>query len=332
MNQEEWNPGKLLGLSGGYWNACTLHGAVKLGVFSLIGGERLTAGQVAEMMSGDLRGVTMLLNALAAMHLLIKEQERYANTDFSGSFLVRTSPQYLGHIIMHHHHLVEPWSRLDQGVLTGKPTRGGNFRDDPVERESFLMGMFNIAMGQAPLIAATVDLSGRRHLLDLGGGPGTYAIHFCLKNPQLRATVLDLATTRPFAEDTINRFGVADRVAFQAGDFLENTLAERYDTAWLSQILHGEGPEDGQRLIHKAAAALEPGGLILVHEFLMNDNLDGPLFPAVFSLNMLVNTEKGQSYAEGQIQEMLARAGARDIRRIPVQTPNDSGIIQGIIP
>jgi hypothetical protein len=332
MNQEEWNPGKLLGLSGGYWNACTLHGAVKLGVFSLIGRERLTAGQVAEKMSGDLRGVTMLLNALAAMHLLVKEQERYANTDFSGAFLMRESPQYLGHIIMHHHHLVEPWSRLDQGVLTGKPTRGKHFHDDPVVRESFLMGMFNIAMGQAPLIAAAVDLSGRRHLLDLGGGPGTYAIHFCLKNPQLRATVFDLATTRPFAEDTITRFGVADRVAFHAGDFLENTFAERYDAVWLSQILHGEGPEDGQRLINKAVAALEPGGLILVHEFLMNDTLDGPLFPAVFSLNMLVNTEKGQSYAEGQIQEMLARAGAKDIRRIPVQTPNDSGIIQGIIP
>jgi SAM-dependent methyltransferase len=332
MNPEEWNPGKLLGLSGSYWNACTVHGAVKLGIFTLIGRERLTAEQVAKKMSGDLRGVTMLLNALAAMHLLIKEQERYANTDFSGAFLVRESPQYLGHIIMHHHHLVEPWSKLDRGVLTGRPTRGEHFHDDPVVRESFLMGMFNIAMGQAPLIAAAVDLSGRRHLLDLGGGPGTYAIHFCLKNPQLRATVFDLATTRPFAEDTINRFGVADRVAFHAGDFLENSLAERYDAAWLSQILHGEGPEDGQRLINKAAAALEPGGLILVHEFLMNDNLDGPLFPAVFSLNMLVNTEKGQSYSEGQIREMLARAGARDIRRIPVQTPNDSGIIQGIIP
>jgi SAM-dependent methyltransferase len=332
MNPEEWNPGKLLGLSGSYWNACTVHGAVKLGIFTLIGRERLRAEEVAEKLQGDLRGVTMLLNALAALHLLIKEQERYANTDFSGAFLVRESPQYLGHIIMHHHHLVEPWAKLDRGVLTGRPTRGEHFQEDPVVRESFLMGMFNIAMGQAPLIAATVDLAGRRRLLDLGGGPGTYAIHFCLKNPRLQATVYDLATTRPFAEETIKRFGVADRVVFQAGDFMENTLTERYDAVWLSQILHGEGPEEAQHLITKAVAALEPGGLILVHEFLMNDALDGPVFPAVFSLNMLVNTEKGQSYSEGQIQGMLARAGARDIRRIPVQTPNDSGIIQGVIP
>lgn len=332
MNPEEWNPGQLLGLSGSYWNACTVHGAVKLGIFALIGREWRRAEEVAEKLQGDLRGVTMLLNALAALHLLIKKQDRYANTEFSNNFLVRESPQYLGHIIMHHHHLVEPWSKLDQGVLTGRPTRGEHFHEDPVVRESFLMGMFNIAMGQAPLIAATVDLAGRRRLLDLGGGPGTYAIHFCLKNPQLRATVYDLATTRPFAEQTIQRFGVADRVAFQGGNFLEDKILEKYDTAWLSQILHGEGPEEAQQTVNQAAAALEPGGLILIHEFLLNDNLDGPLFPAVFSLNMLVNTEKGQSYSEGQIKDMLARAGARDIRRIPVQTPNDSGIIQGVIP
>ncbi|MBI5582979.1 MAG: SAM-dependent methyltransferase [Deltaproteobacteria bacterium] len=332
MNSEEWNPGKLLGLSGGYWNACTLHGAVKLGVFTLIGRERLSAEQVAARLPGDLRGVTMLLNALAALHLLRKEDERYANSDFSTAFLGKESPQYLGHIIMHHHHLVEPWSKLDQGVLTGKPTRSRQSFDKPEVREAFLMGMFNIAMGQAPLISTAVDLSGRRHLLDLGGGPGTYAIHFCLKNPQLRATVYDLPTTRPFAESTILRFGVSERATFQEGDYLEGTIAGRYDAVWLSQILHGEGPEEAQQVIHKAAAALEPGGLILVHEFLLNDNLDGPLFPALFSLNMLVNTETGQSYSEGQIKDMLARAGARDIRRLPVQTPNDSGIIQGTIP
>jgi SAM-dependent methyltransferase len=332
MNPEEWNPGRLLGLSGGYWNACTLHAAVKLGIFTLIGRAPMSADQVAEKLPGDLRGVTMLLNALAALDLLRKENDRYINSDFSVAFLSQESPQYLGHIIMHHHHLVEPWFKLDQGVRTGRPTRAENFFEDPVARESFLMGMFNIAMGQAPLISAAVDLSGRRRLLDLGGGPGTYAIHFCLRNPQLQATIYDLATTRPFAEATIRRFGVAERVTFQAGDFLDGPIEGRFDAAWLSQILHGEGPEECQRLIDQAAAALEPGGLILVHEFILNDSLDGPLFPALFSLNMLVNTEKGQSYSEGQIKAMLASAGARDIRRIPVQTPNDSGIIQGTIP
>ena len=82
-------------------------------------------------------------------------------------------------------------------------------------------------------------------------------------------------------------------------------------------------------MIQKAVSTLTPGGLILVHEFILNDEMDGPIFPAIFSLNMLLGTEKGQSYSDRQIRELLAQAGVRELRRIPVQTPNDSGIIQG---
>ena len=57
--------------------------------------------------------------------------------------------------------------------------------------------------------------------------------------------------------------------------------------------------------------------------------MDGPLFPALFSLNMLLGTDEGQSYSEKQLADMLAAAGVRNIRRIAVQTPNDSGLIVG---
>ena len=329
METTEWNPGKLLETSGSYWKACTLHAGVKLGIFTLIGDRPRTGQEIAEDLGGDLRGVTMLLNALSALGLLTKKENAYANTDFSKAFLKKDSPQYLGYILMHHHHLVESWSKLDQGVLTGKPTRSRSGSNEEVVRESFLMGMFNMAMNLAPRIVPEIDLSGRKHLLDLGGGPGTYAIHFCLKNPGLRATVYDLPTTRSFAEKTISRFGLSDRIDFQEGDYLEGSIQGTFDAVWLSHILHGEGPEDCQRMIGKAVSTLTVGGLILIHEFILNDEMDGPPFPALFSLNMLLGTEKGQSYSDRQLRDMLTRAGVRDIQRIPVQTPNDSGIIQG---
>jgi O-methyltransferase. len=103
------------------------------------------------------------------------------------------------------------------------------------------MGMFNLASRLAPKIVQEVDLTGRKHLLDLGGGPGTYAIHFCRRYEGLRATVFDLKTTRPFARKTIRRFGMEDRIAFRAGNYLDDDLGEGYDAAWLSHILHGEG-------------------------------------------------------------------------------------------
>ncbi|MBI5606348.1 MAG: methyltransferase [Deltaproteobacteria bacterium] len=329
MTDEGWNPGKLLGISGNYWMSCALQAGVKLDIFTIVGNQMLTGQEIAQKINGDQRGLTMLLNALAAMNLLVKKAESYANIPSGYAFLSKESPQYIGHIIRHHHHLMESWAQLDKGVLSGKPVRTRASFDNPEVRESFLMGMFNMAMQIGPRIAEAVDLSNRRHLLDLGGGPGTYAIHFCLKNPDLRATVYDLSSTRPFAEKTIARFGLTDRVTFQEGNYTEEDIRGTFDVVWLSQILHAEGPDEAQKIIQKAVSILEPDGLILIHDFLLNNHLDGPLFPALFSLNMLLGTAHGQSYSELQITEMLAKAGIREIHRLPLQTPNDSGVIQG---
>ncbi|MEW6669955.1 MAG: methyltransferase [Thermodesulfobacteriota bacterium] len=329
MNEGEMNPGKLMGIAGAYWQSCTLHAAVKLDLFTILAEESLTGEEAARRLEGDVRGVTTLLNALTAMGLLSKTNNVFADTPFSRTYLSKNAPGYIGYMIMHQYHLVESWHKLDQAVLTGKPSRPRASTRGEEQREAFLMGMFNVAMGLAPLGVKEIDLSGRRHLLDLGGGPGTWAIHFCRQNPELRATVFDLPGTRPFAEKTIARFGLSDRVRFQAGNYLEDQVQGKYDVAWLSQILHGEGPEACRAIIRKAAETLEPGGLLLVHEFVLDNDMAGPLQPALFSLNMLAGTDEGRSYSEEQIMEMLREADARDIRRLPFRSPMETGIIAG---
>jgi hypothetical protein len=220
---------------------------------------------------------------------------------------------------------------LDQAVRSGRPARGRVSFGDDEKRESFLMGMFNIAMTNAPELTKEIDLTGRRRFLDVGGGPGTYAIHFCLNNPQLHGTIYDLPTTRPFAEKTIAKFGLTGRVEFMDGDYLAEDIRGTYDVAWLSQILHGESPEACQMIVDKTVAALEPGGWIMIHEFILDDTMDAPLFPALFSLNMLLGTDGGQAYSEAQLTAMLGAAGVGEIRRLPFRGTNDSGIIMGVV-
>ena len=331
MKKDKWDAGQMLETSGSYWKACTLHAGVSLEVFTLIGDDSIDGDEIARRSGGDADGVKRLLNALTAMGLLTKQQGEYSNTTESKSLLVKGLPEYIGHIVMHHHHLVSAWSQLPRAVKSGQPLRERSSFGKEEERESFLMGMYNLAMNMAPRVADQIDLSGRSHLIDLGGGPGTYAIHFCLANPDLRATAYDLPTTEPFAIETIERFGLGDRIDFTAGNYVEDEIKGSYDVAWFSHILHGEGPEDCQRIIRKVVSVLEPGGLILIHDFILNDNLDGPLFPALFSLNMLINTQHGQSYSESQITSMLAGAGVKEIHRITFRGPNDSGIISGVV-
>jgi hypothetical protein len=187
-----WKPGELLELSGAFWQSCVLHTAVKLDVFTAIGDQRLTGETIAKKIKGSLKGVDRLLNALVAMQLLEKSNDTYGNVLPGREFLSRDSAKYIGHILLHHHHLMEGWSQLDVAVQSGQPIQSRSSFNNEEWRESFLLGMFNLAMKLAPHLVPSIDLSSKRRLLDLGGGPGTYAIHFCLHNSQLKATVFDL--------------------------------------------------------------------------------------------------------------------------------------------
>ena len=330
-----WNKGSLFETSGNYWKSCTLHTGVKLDIFTIIGAGTKSSEEVALQINGDLRGVSALLNALTAMELLDKAKDKFSNTDFSKQFLSKDSQDYTGFILLHHHHLMASWAEMPKSVLSGNPNRSSvSDTDKESERESFLMGMFNIASGIAPMYAQIIDLSGCTHLLDLGGGPGTYAIHFCLKNPELKATVFDLPTTRKFAEKTIASFDLSGKIRFQDGSYLDedNGLEQEYDAVWLSHILHGEGLAEAESIVAKAVTALKPGGKIMIHEFILNNTMDGPLFPALFALNMLIGTDKGQAYSEAQLREMLEKCGISKIHRIDVHAPNDAGIMIGVKP
>jgi SAM-dependent methyltransferase len=333
VEKKEWTPATLLEMSGGYWSTCALHAGVKLNVFTTLSAASASAVELATQVGCDPRGLAMLLDALAALGLLEKTGHDYLTTPFAAKFLSRTSPEYLGHIIMHHHHLMAGWSKLDEAVRTGHPVRErASHEDIESSRESFLMGMFNLAMMIAPKIVPQIDLTGRRRLLDLGGGPGTYAIHFCRQNPQLDAVICDLPTTRHFAEETVARFDLSDRIGFIDVDFEQDEeLPKGFDVAWLSHVLHGIGPEACAQVLKKAISAMEPGGMILIQEFILDDGRDSPVFPALFSLNMLLGTPEGQSYSQSELFDMLNTAGATNVRRLPIELPNGAGVIAGVV-
>ncbi|MBU0729027.1 MAG: SAM-dependent methyltransferase [Proteobacteria bacterium] len=330
MVNKEWTIGKLLSTSTAFWKGCALQAGVRLDVFTIIGDQCRSLSFIAEKIGADQRGCEYLLNALSAMGLLNKKASIYVNSPAALEFLCKDSKKYIGYIILHHHHILDGWAQLDKAVITGKPVETRSYGEE-IERESFLMGMFNLAMGNAPVVAAQTDLSGKKRLLDLGGGPGTYAIHFCKENPELNAVIFDRPTTEPFARKTVTSFGLGERIDFAGGDInFDSITGGPYDVAWLSHILHSNGPDECQDMINKTVGAMEPGGLIMIHEFILDNNKDAPEFAALFSINMLINNPAGRSYSEEELTSMLETAGVRDIYRHPFKSPNDSAILCGI--
>ncbi len=323
----EWNAGTFLSVSSAYWHGCALQAGVRLELFTVLADRMSTLSEIAGKTQTDRRGMEYLLNALSAMGLLIKEDDSYRNSAAALDFLCKDSPRYLGHILLHHHHILDGWAQLDVAVKTGAPVSRRSYGTE-IERESFLMGMLNLAMAIAPDIAGRIELKGRKHLLDLGGGPGTYAIHFCLANPDLRAAIFDRPTTKPFAQKTVAGFGLAERIDFLGGDFnTDPILGGPYDVAWLSHILHSNGPAECREMIRKVLAVMEPGGLVLIHDFILDNTKDAPEFAALFSLNMLINNPQGRTYSEEEITRMLRENGVKEIERFPFRGPNSSSII-----
>ena len=330
----EWNAAKLLELSGGYWAGCAVQAAVWLDVFTALEKGAQTEKELASVLACDQRGFSMLVTALAALGLLARgEDDKIAAPAHVLSLLSKNSPDYLGFIIQHHAHLMPSWARLAEAVRAGQPIRdeSSSHTDSAAEREAFLFGMFNIARLQAEKVAEVLDLSGRNKLIDIGGGPGTYAVYFCRKNTGLRATIFDLPTTEPFAEKIVARYGLSERIDFVSGDFLADTLPKGQDVAWLSQVLHGETVADAAKLLKNAAACLVPGGLLCVQEFVLDDDRGGPPHAALFGLNMLVGTQGGQTYTAGELAAMMREAGASDTWTLDVSLPQSCRVLVGRI-
>lgn len=326
-----WHPGQLLSTSSSYWQGCTLQSAVRLKIFSILAKQGMSGEDVAAEMASDIPATIMMLDALSAMGLLLKDDEQYRNCPEAEKYLVESSPDYMGHIILHHHHLLDGWAQLDTVIQTGKPAQRRSFGPG-VERESFIMGMFNLAMQIAPQIAEQIDLTGKSRLLDLGGGPGTYAIHFCKANPDLKAVIFDRPTTEIFARQTVSTFGLSERIIFEAGDFNSDPITGGlYDVAWLSHILHSNSIQQCQGIIENCVGKMQKNGMILIHDFILDDSKDGPEFPALFSLNMLLGGTGGRSYSQEEIYTMLRAAGVRKLERHSFRAKNDSSIIYGIV-
>jgi hypothetical protein len=295
---------------GGWQPARVLMAANHLDFFTTIGENALSADEVASRCNTHPRPTRMLLNACAALGILEKEGELYRNSPEALESLVRGRPTFQGDGIAHQEDLWQSWGGLHEAVRTNSPTLRITSREHGAEvHRNFILAMHNRAMTSAQALAETLDLTGRRQLFDAGGGPGTYSIFLVKRYPGLKAIVFDLPPTVPITQEIIKEFGIADRITTRAGNYFRDDFGQGDDVVLLSAILHSMSPERSQGLFVKAFDSLVPGGLVVVHEALVSDDGTSPMRAVLFSLNMLVNTDGGQSYSAAEITGLMQEAG-----------------------
>jgi predicted O-methyltransferase YrrM len=285
-------------------------------------GEGASARGVADSLSTDFRATEMLLNALAALGALVKNEGVFKNMPDIARRLSGSSPENSRAALMHTVHLWQRWSTLTECVRTGA-AQGLKEIDARGEAwiDAFIAAMHRNASARAPQVVEAAGVRGVRRMLDVGGGSAAYAIAFAQASPDLRAEVLDLPPVLPIAQGHIARAGLSDRVGTRAGDLRKDAFGAGYDLVFISAICHMLSPEENGDLFRRSFQALAPGGRIVVQDFILEPDKTAPQAAALFSLNMLVGTQKGASYSEQEYSLWLREAGFQEVRRIRFPEP-----------
>ncbi|MDY7030354.1 MAG: methyltransferase [Thermodesulfobacteriota bacterium] len=289
--------------------------AFQLEIFTILGQGNKSSEEVATSMGTDIRATDRLLNALCSMGLMEKKDDHFSNTPITSRFLVKSGPNYMGGL-MHMVHLWDTWSTLTQAVKKGKSVFSGHIKEkDESWLSAFISAMHERASRHAPHVASLLDLSGVFRILDVGGGSGAYSMAFVETNENARATVFDLVNVIPLTRKYIKEGGLSHKVETAAGDYNKDAFGSGFDMVFLSAIIHINSYDKNLFLISKASQALNPGGQVVVQDFIMDEDRTSPSFGAMFSLNMLVGTLEGDTYTESEVRTWMDKAGLRDIER-----------------
>jgi ubiquinone/menaquinone biosynthesis C-methylase UbiE len=159
-------------------------------------------------------------------------------------------------------------------------------------------------------------------VLDIAAGSGVWGIALAQSSQKVQVTAVDWPEVVPVTQKTVAKFRLNERFAFVEGDLLVADFGSGYDVATLGHILHSEGEERGRKLLAKVFAALAPGGTIAIAEFLVNEDRRGPIGGLFFAINMLVNTENGNTYSFAEISSWLREAGFVDARTLEAPGPS----------
>ncbi len=317
MANKRANTVRLQTLTKAFWESAALMSAIELGLFTAIDGGARTAAAVAEAIGISARNAERLLVALTAMDLVALNDGQFTNAEDVDRFLVEGKPSYAGPWMLFGKPRWNEWGRLTEHLRDGDERRLGMYVDFTSEAaRRYHQATYSIGMGAARLFHRQVDLTGRRQLIDLGGGSGCYCIVAAQNHPELRATVLDLPQVVPVAREFIAENGVADRVDAQACDFTADALPEGADVAIMASNLPQYDGDIIAAVIAKVFAALQPGGEFHLIGEMLDDDRSGPIAPALWGLSEALSHSTGGAHTVGECLAHFAAAGFRDVKAV----------------
>jgi SAM-dependent methyltransferase len=321
-------PERLMELSFAYAPPLIISAGVNTKVFDTLEDGAKTPEQVAEKTGASARALRILMNALIGLGLLKKDRQgNYSLTPESAAFLLSRNPgTHAGFFGTIAPNLISRWLRLSDIVREGRPAVAVNQEIEGTEFFSQLVeNIIPLSHPPAQKLANHLKVAKTKNeirVLDLAAGSGIWGIALAQKSPRVRVTAVDWAGMIPTTKRITQKFSVGERFNYVEGDILDANFGSGYDIAILGHILHSEGEDRSRQLLAKTFGALKSGGTIAIAEWLVNDDRTKPLPSLMFAVQMLVNTEKGDTFSFNEIKKWLEEAGFKKVRKVEAPGPS----------
>ncbi len=311
-------------MASAFQESCLLFAASDLGIFaklSQMGGA--DAGELAVALALSPRGATLLLNACVAVGLLTKEEGRYGNAPEAEAFLVPGRQGDLSGALRYNRDVYGAWGKVGEFARTGAPVEKPalHLGEDEARTRSFVMSMHGKALAMAQPTLALLDLAGRKKLLDVGGGPATFAALIAKANPEIHCTVLELAPIAAIATQLIAQQCLAERVTLLAGDYHSTVFPPGNDVVLLFGMMHQEPVETITNLLKRSYDSLVPGGVVYVQDMMTDAGHVNPPFSAMFAVNMALTKEHGWVFSDVELKGWMEEAGFENFTVKPLPPP-----------
>jgi len=311
---KRWTAQEVLDLSRSFQSACVLTAAAVLDVFTPLHTKPTTANALACELGTDPRATAILLDALVALKFLSKQGEEYSVPEDVAGLLTEQSADNVLPMVRHLANCLRCWAELPKVTQTGKCAETApSVRGADADREDFIGAMNTISRPVADKVIDIIQPSKFHHMLDIGGGPGTWTIAFLRAVPEARATLFDLPAVVSMAEKNFTEAGLTDRVSLAGGDYYTDVSPVGADLAWLGAICHQNSRQQNRNLFVNVHNALVDDGVIVIRDVIMDPSHTSPASGALFAVNMLAATEAGGTYTFDEYREDLCTAGFGEV-------------------
>ncbi len=292
--------------------------ALEFRIFTHLGKKGLTASVLARKSKTQSEPLERLLNALTGLGALKKQNNTFLNTTETYKHFCEDSPHYKrGHVMLRKENRDE-WGGLLKILREGRNCPEFEGEDDPEFRREFTYAMHERSQLYASQIAEFVARKPVGHLLDLGGGPGSYSAEILKRDKQASAVVVDRSATLESAKQILSSLKVGKRIETLAKDLFELDIKGVFDSALFSNILHIYSPRENKILLKKIHRALKTSGRLILVDLFLDQTETSPQDAAFFSLTMLMFTKTGKSYTFMETEKLLKDAGFGKFKRVPL--------------